>query len=29
VSLELESLSIESVRAWERRYPASVRLSWL
>jgi hypothetical protein len=28
VSLELESLSIESVRAWERRYPASVRLSW-
>jgi hypothetical protein len=28
VSLELESLSIESLRAWERRYPASVRLSW-
>jgi hypothetical protein len=28
VSLELESLSIETVRAWERRYPASVRLSW-
>ena len=28
VSLELESLSIESVRAWERRYPASVRASW-
>jgi hypothetical protein len=28
VSLELESLSIESLRTWERRYPASVRLSW-
>jgi hypothetical protein len=28
VSLELEGLSLESVRAWERRYPASVRLSW-
>jgi len=27
VSLELESLSIESVRAWERRYPGSVRVS--
>jgi hypothetical protein len=28
VSLELESLSLESLRVWERRYPASVRLSW-
>jgi hypothetical protein len=27
VSLELESLSIESLRAWERRYPALVRLT--